>query len=304
MTLPSSPQTSVSRRDLYQQVTDTIFKQLDAGTIPWQQPWKSESQRLLNLPQNSVTSKRYRGINILLLWSSALEQNFQSPEWASFKQWKLKGEAIRKGEKGSMIVYYDTFEKEVDGEIKNIPFLKMSTVFNRCQLVGYVPEQEIMPETTSLFERLSLVEEFVKNTNAVIEHNGDQACYIPSIDKIHMPLADTFVDTQDCNATENYYATLHHELVHWTGSTTRLNRNMGKKFGDISYAAEELVAELGAAFLCADFGLQTVDKGNHASYIDHWRQVLSQDKHCLIAAASEASKAVDYLQGLQPELTS
>lgn len=304
MTLPTSSRTSTSRRDLYQQVTDTIIKQLDAGTVPWQQPWKSESRRLLNLPQNSVTSKRYRGINILLLWSSALEQNFQSSEWASFKQWKQKGEVIRKGEKGSMIVYYDTFEKEVDGEIKNIPFLKMSTVFNRCQLVGYVPEQEIKPETTSLFERLSLVEEFVKNTNAVIEHNGDQACYIPSIDKIHMPLADTFVDTQDCNAAENYYATLHHELVHWTGSTTRLNRNMGKKFGDISYAAEELVAELGAAFLCADFGLQTVDKGNHASYIDHWRQVLSQDKHCLIAAASEASKAVDYLQGLQPELTS
>ncbi len=291
---------STRKPDLYQQVTDTIIRQLDAGTIPWQQPWKSDSSRILTLPQNSVTGKRYRGVNILLLWASALEQKFPSADWASFKQWKQKGESIRKSEKGSMIVYYDTFEKDVDGEIKNVPFLKMSVVFNRSQLSGFTPEQEPQEDHTPLFERLSLVEEFVKHTKASIEHKGDSACYVPSIDKIYMPPSETFMDVQDCSATEHYYSTLSHELIHWTGNPKRLNREMGKRFGDSSYAAEELVAELGAAFLCASFGLQTVSKGSHASYIDHWKQVLKENNRCIIAAASEASKAVDYLQELQP----
>lgn len=301
MTTLTATHAFINRRDLHQQVTDAIIRQLDQGTVPWQQPWKSDSRRLLALPQNFITGKRYRGINILLLWSSALEQKFPSPEWATFKQWKQKDEFIRKGEKGSTIVYYDTFEKEVDGELKDIPFLKASTVFNRCQLASYVLEDQSKPEAVPLFERLSIVEEFVKNTHAVIEHTGDKACYIPSLDKINMPAPEAFLDTQGCTASEHYYSTLHHELVHWTGSPNRLDRTMGKRFGDAAYAAEELVAELGAAFLCASFGLNTVDKGSHASYIDHWKQVLQENKHCLIVAASEASKAFDYLHGLQPK---
>ncbi|OIN55548.1 ArdC family protein [Arsenicibacter rosenii] len=293
-------QSPTSRKDLYQQVTDTIMRQLDTGTIPWQQPWKSDTARLLALPENSTTGKQYRGINILLLWASALERKYASPEWASFKQWKQKGQIIRKGEKGSLIVYYDTFEKEVDGEVKNIPFLKASVVFNRCQLKDYVPSLSPEAEQGSLPKRLSLVEAFVQNTQACIDYTGNEACYVSALDKIYMPSLEAFVDTPVCSATEHFYSTLHHELIHWSGNQKRLNRNMGKRFGDSAYAAEELTAELGAAFLCASFGLPTTEKGNHASYIDHWKQVLQKDNRCLIVAASEASKAVDYLHTLQP----
>ncbi len=210
---PSVSHTTTPRRDLYQHITDTIVRQLEAGTVPWQQPWKGDSNRLLALPENFITGKRYRGINILLLWSSAIEQQYPSAEWATFKQWTQKEEFIRKGEKGSMIVYYDTFEKEVDGQIKDIPFLKTSTVFNRCQLASYTPPEQPEPENTPvpLFERLSIVEEFVKNTKAVIEHGGDKACYIPSLDKILMPAPEAFMDMQGCTAKEHYVSTLHHE---------------------------------------------------------------------------------------------
>lgn len=285
-----------SRRDLHQQVTDTIITQLEKGVIPWHQPWKGSSGSIPSLPRNFFSGKKYRGINILLLWTSAIKSQFTSCEWGTFKQWQQKEETIRKGEKGSMIVYYDVLEKEIDGEQKKIPFLKSSFVFNRCQLTSYQPEHPVNEvPLKSLVERIASVENLVERSGAKITHTGDRACYIPSLDEIHMPPEELFQDTTTCTATEGYYSTLLHELTHWTGAKSRLNRQGGKKYGDNAYATEELVAELGAAFLCAEHEINTPEKGDHASYIAHWLQVLKENKSCLITAASDASKAVDYL---------
>jgi len=206
---------SMTRRDIHEQVTDTIIEQLEAGTVPWHKPWKGDDKRLFSIPQNFTTGKKYRGINILLLWSSAIGHEFATQEWASFKQWQEKKEIIRKGEKGSMVVYYDTFEKEVDGEIKKIPFLKSSVVFNRSQLASYEPsEKEEKPNAIPLVQRIEQVDNFIANTGAIIEHKDNRACYIPSADKINMPLPEAFIDTETSTATEGYYSTLLHELTH------------------------------------------------------------------------------------------
>lgn len=292
-----------TRRDIHQQVTDTIIQQLEAGTVPWHKPWKGDNNNVFTIPKNFTTGNKYRGINIVLLWSAAIAHDYPTQEWGSFKQWQDKKEAVRKGEKGSMIVYYDTMEREVDGETKKIPFVKSSVVFNRSQLASYQPaEKEETLNAVPLIERIKVVDDFITNTGANVEHKNYTACYIPSQDKILMPLPEAFVDTEACNATEGYYSTLLHELTHWTGSKERLNREGGKRFGDENYATEELVAELGAAFMCSEFEITATIKTDHASYIANWLKALRDNKHCVFTAASEASKAVTYLQELQPKI--
>jgi antirestriction protein ArdC len=288
--------------DVQQQVTDIIIQQLETGTIPWQKPWTGGDHFPLTLPRNAATKNWYRGINIVLLWCSSLKNEFQSDEWASFKQWNERKEIVRKGEKGSLIVYYDTFEKEINGEIEKIPFLKSSYVFNKCQLKSFLAgEKENKPVADSFVLRMYDVDDFIENTQATVEHNGRGARYIPSSDTIVMPHMEQFQTTTTCTATEGYYSTLLHELTHWTGAKDRLNRVGGKKFGDDNYALEELVAEFGAAFLCAGFGMATLEKGDHAGYIENWLKVLKENKQFIFTAASEASKAVEYLNGLQPK---
>lgn len=303
-TIAHKQESKTTRRDLHQQVTDTIIQQLENGVVPWHQPWKGKSVSIPPLPLNFSTGKKYRGINILLLWSSTISSHYTSAEWGTFKQWQQKEETIRKGEKGSLIVYYDVLEKEIDGELKKFPFLKSSFVFNRCQLNSHQLDPAESPEpvpTKSLVERIASVETLVQNSGAKIIHKGDRACYIPSLDEIHMPTEELFQDTETCTATEGYYSTLLHELTHWTGGKPRLNREGGKRYGDNGYATEELVAELGAAFLCAEHDIRTPEKGDHAAYIAHWLQVLKDNKHCLITAASDASKAVEFLTTPKPE---
>lgn len=275
-----------------------IIEQLEQGVVPWQQSWKGDNT-ILGLPKNIVSGKSYQGINIVLLWCASLKHEYKSCEWATFKQWKEKKEPIRKGEQGNLIVYYDTFEKEIDGEVQKIPFLKSSIVFNRCQLNSYTPD--VITQTdhiSSLVDKIEPLDEFIANLDAIIVHRNGGACYSPSTDTVYMPMPNMFQNTETCTATEGYYSTLLHELVHWTGKSTRMNRNGGKKFGDKNYANEELVAELGAAFLCSNFGIATIEKGNHAGYIAQWLKVLKENKHTLIVAASEASKAVKFLHEL------
>lgn len=289
----------ITRKDLHQQVTDTIISQLEKGTIPWQQTWVNKSP-LFALPKNAVTGNRYKGINIVLLWSAAQEKAYSTQEWASFKQWQTKNESVRKGEKGNLIVYADTFEKEVEGEIKKIPFLKSSVVFNRSQLVSYNPEQSVIEFNVKDIQKQECAEDFIANTFADIEHRDGQAYYVPSQDKIYMPLSSSFIDTAHCSSTENYYSTLLHELTHWTGHKSRLDRLARTNYGSDKYAQEELVAELGAAFLTTEFNITTPEKENHAGYIASWLKVLKDDKHFIISAASEASKAVEFLNQIQP----
>lgn len=290
----------VQYRDIHQQVTDTIIAQLEKGTIPWHQPWQGKSRnRYFEMPYNAVSANHYQGINIVLLWGASIEKQFDSSEWATFKQWSEQHETIRKGEKGTMIVYYDVLEKDEDGEAKRIPYLKSYYVFNRCQLNGYThKDPDSIPAIAPLVQRIEVVDKFVENTQAIIEHGANGAYYRPSEDKIFMPSLESFHDTVNCSATEGYYSTLLHELIHWSGASTRLDRTKSKRFGDNQYAVEELVAEFGSAFLCSEHQIATAEKGDHASYIAHWLKILKDNKHCLIVAASEASKASQFLKKL------
>ncbi|MFD1258580.1 ArdC family protein [Mucilaginibacter terrae] len=288
---------TVPRLDVHDLVTTTIIEQLEKGVIPWQKPWSGPNHQVLGLPQNYVTGNKYNGINIVLLWCSAIKNNYTTSEWGSFKQWQSKNEKVRKGEKGNLVVYYDTIEKEKDGEIQKIPFLKSSYVFNRCQLQSYEPPTPTHEPTSkvSIIEKIDAIEQFVSNTKAIIQQQGDQAFYSPMADRINMPFPEYFEDTASCTATEGYYSTLLHELSHWTGHKDRLNRLEKARFGDKKYANEELVAEFSSAFLCAGFGIATLEKGNHSSYIDNWLSVLREDNRAIFRAASEANKVVEYL---------
>lgn len=302
-TTQQEPQTekSFTRKDLYQEVTDTIVAQLEKGVVPWQKPWQSDKEDYsFCIPKNISSGHDYRGINIVLLWAAAQKKEFKSNEWATYKQWKFQDEAIRKDEKGSLIVYYDTFEKEVEGEVKKIPFLKHSIVFNKEQLVSFNPtDKQKVGVRKPLIDRIDSVEDFVFKTGVSLDHNGERACYNRLTDKISMPDQGLFIDTENCSATEGYYSTLLHELTHWTGHPNRINRNLGKKFGDKDYAVEELVAELGAAFMCTEFDIARPQHENHAAYIGSWLKTMKENKHAIFAAAGEASKASEYLHKLQ-----
>lgn len=287
--------------DVYQRVTDTIIEHLEAGTTPWQKPWRGGAETPFSIPKNGVSGKQYNGINILLLWSTAIANDYQSHEWGSFRQWNEKKESVRKGEKGTMVVYYDFIEKEVEGEIKKVPFMKSYVVFNKCQLNSYKPDEVIAEPVKPLVERMEHVEKFISNTKAVIRHKGIRACYMPLKDEINMPKKSAFIDTEHSTATENYFSTLCHELIHWSGHPSRQERKFGKRFGDDTYAAEELVAELGSAFLCAELSITRQTRLDHANYIANWLQVLKNNKYVITNAANAASKAVTYLNSLQPK---
>ena len=299
-TTASAPATNNQPRiDLYQKVTDTIIQHLEEGTMPWQKPWKGGDSSF-KIPLNQISGKQYNGVNILLLWGAAIKHEYSSNVWASFRQWSNKKESIRKGEKGTMVVYYDFLEKEVEGELKKLPFLKSYVVFNQCQLASYDPGNINKEPEVSLAERLDEGEGFLRNTGAVIKHKGKSAFYNFAKDEIVMPKMASFIDTDHSTATENYYSTLLHELVHWTGHESRLKRDFGKRFGDYTYAAEELVAEFGAAFLCSELGISREPRKDHASYIANWLTALKNNKYILTTSATAASKAVDYLNSLQP----
>ncbi len=282
--------------DLYQQVTDTIIEQLEKGVALWHMPWVNDFNPFV-MPKNIASGKGYNGVNILLLWSATISKEFTSTEWATFKQWNQKSEKLKKGSKGTRIVFYDTFEKEVDGELKKVPFLKSSVVFNRSQLESYQPPESSTIEDNKV-ETLERVEQFVSNTKASIKTQPTGAVYDSREDVIYMPPRHSFKG-DDVSATSNYYSTLAHELTHWTGHEHRLDRQFGKRFGDKNYAFEELVAELGAAFFCAELEITNHPKESHASYLSHWLGILKEDKKAIFTAASAASKSLEYLKKLQ-----
>ena len=286
--------------DLYEKITATIIEQLEAGTKPWQKPWEgSGSATPLAMPTNASTGNTYRGINIPLLWMAAENGEYACHEWSTYRQWQEQKESVGKGEKGTLIIYYDTFEKEQDdGDLKKMPFIKCSYVFNRCQLASYTPGSIVPPTPKPLIERIAAVDEFIANTKAIIEHKGNRACYVPAKDKIYMPKAEAFIATEGSTATENYYSTLLHETAHWSGHPTRCNRNLKGRFGSQHYAMEELVAELSAAFLCASLDITNAPRPDHANYLASWLKALKDDKKAIFTAASQAHKATDYLSAL------
>jgi antirestriction protein ArdC len=272
---------------IYDAVTATIIEQLEKGAAPWVKPWTAGVDQ--GADRNMVTGKPYQGINRLILGMSGF--NRSAPVWATYKQWQDLGGNVKKGEKGTAIVFFTPHAKGVDkesGEEKTYMLLKQSFVFNVDQVDGI----EIKPKTVELkeVERDANCEAFIKRTGANISHGGDSAFYTTLHDAIKLPFPETFV------SMGNYYATAFHELVHWTGNKTRLERKFGERFGNPEYAFEELVAEMGAAFLCQDYSVQ--GELRHAGYIGHWLKACKEDNKAIFKAAALAQKAADYLNSL------
>lgn len=280
--------------DIYQHVTDSIVAALERGTPPWVKPWTVGSTPH-SLDANHATGRAYSGVNLLALWAQRELRGFTSNEWMTFKQARARGAMVRKGETGAHIVFWKfqtVHEPDVD-DPRQVPLARAYTVFNLDQVDG-IERPEPAPETP-LPARLRAAERFCANTGAVVKHGGTIAAYSPSRDAVRMPPRRAF------ESPEHYFATKLHELTHWTGHPSRCDRLRAistGRFGDDAYAVEELIAELGAAFACAELGVP--GELRHASYLDHWLKVLRSDKRAIFTAASHARTAHEYLKSLQP----
>jgi antirestriction protein ArdC len=290
----------IQRDNLYREITDKIIAELEQGIVPWVQPWTSGRQLSpLGLPVNGLTRRSYSGINILLLWSALEDRGFSSPYWVTFKQCIAMGGSVRKGEKGTHVYFADRFvpQKEKaraaqDGDEPNtIAFLKRYTVFNAEQCDGLPKGLIATPEPKSERQIVPEAEALIAATGADFRVSGDQAFYVPSEDFIRIPHQTAYPDQI------NWYRTAFHELGHWTGHKTRLDRSLTTKFGTVDYAREELVAEMATAFVCASLGI--VPTVRHADYIGNWLQVLKEDAKAIVRAASLASKASDFILAYQ-----
>lgn len=289
------------KTDIYQKVTSKIIADLEQGELTWLKPWSAGNTEGRITKPLRHNGKPYSGINVLMLWGAALEAGHFSPFWMTFRQAKELGAHVRKGEKGSAVVYASTItrtEEQEDGsaEERSIPFMKEYCVFNASQIEGLPDHYYAKPAPViDPAQRIDHAEGFFRATGADIRHGGNSAHYSGGTDHVQMPVFESF------RCPEAYYATLAHELTHWTKHKSRLDRDLGRKrWGDEGYAREELVAELGAAFLCADLALTPEPGTDHAAYIQSWLKVLREDKRAIFAAAAHAQRASDYLHTLQP----
>ncbi|MGE3335886.1 MAG: ArdC family protein [Rhodospirillaceae bacterium] len=292
------------RGTLYQEVTDKIVSELEQGRFPWVQPWGGASAAL-GLPKNAATTRRYSGINVLVLWGAVIEKGYRGQNWLTFRQALTLGGSVRKGEKGTTVFYADKFipKGEIaraakEGDDPNpVPFLKRFTVFNVEQCDGLpetafagiapLPEREIIPHA----------EDLIKRTGANFRIGGNRAFYQKVDDFIQVPPQPAFHQQID------YYRTCFHELGHWTGAKHRLARDHSGRFGSHPYAREELTAEITSAFVCAALGI--VPTVRHTDYLASWLDVLKEDNRAIFRAASQASKAADFIlafeAGAQPQ---
>lgn len=287
--------------DVYARITNKIIMDLEQGTLTWRKPWHAghlAGQVVRPLRWNGIP---YTGINTLMLWATSAEKGYASPYWMTFKQATDLKAVVRQGEKGTQVVYADKIVKEdetPDGEksTSKVPFLKCYTVFNASQIKGL--SDEFYPTIEPLDEnpqpRVEALENFFAQTKADIQL-GREASYSQTLDRVQMPPFESF------ETATSYYATLAHELTHWTKHPKRLDRQFGqKRFGDEGYAKEELVAELGACFLAADLGFEPMPEEQHAAYIQTWLHALKNDKRFIFSAAAHAQKATEFLHALQP----
>ena len=287
---------AIGRDNIYREITDKIIAELEGGIVPWVQPWSGSKQLSpLGLPVNGLTRRSYSGINILLLWSALEEKGFASPYWLTFKQCIAMGGSARKGEHGTHVYFADKFvpqkeqqrAKDEGTDPSAIHFLKRYTVFNAEQCEGLPVGLFGEVEPRQPREIVSEAEALIGATGADFRIGGDRAFYVPSEDFIRIPHQTAYPDQI------NYYRTAFHELGHWVGHKSRLDRSLTTKFGTVDYAHEELVAELATAFVCASLGI--VPTVRHADYLGQWLQVLKEDARAIVKAASLASKASDFI---------
>lgn len=291
----------LDKPDIYETVTNRILSKLEQGQIPWQKPWDIKT----GTPCNLISGKQYNGINLMLLGC----QNHDSKYWLSFKQALDAGGNVKKGEKGSLIVLWNFVDKK-DGKntesetepftsaADKVPILRYFTVFNANQCEGLdvkrlqqeLEEKELGHEHEDITPAQDIIDSYVDKPE--IKHGFTRACYRPVSDEVNMPKPEAF------KTSEEYYSTLFHELVHSTGHESRLARRGSaeiREFGDEDYSKEELVAEMGASFLCARAGIENVTIDNSAAYIQSWMKALKDDKKMLITAAGQAQKASIYI---------
>jgi antirestriction protein ArdC len=285
-----------SRSDVHRTVTDRIVQAIEAGAGEFVMPWHRGGPGL-GRPTNAGTGKRYHGTNVVALWAEATLSGYSSGHWATYRQWQLLDAQVRRGEHGAVVVFYRAFDHDEDGD-REKPGRRLvaraSRVFNADQVDGWRAPQAERP---GLAEVLPRVEAFVRATGALVRQGGEYACYRVPEDLIEIPDPDRFIGTTTSSPTESYYATLLHELVHWTGAEHRLKRTFGERFGDDKYGAEELVAELGAAFMCADLDVSNEPRPDHAAYLGRWLDILKADSRAIFTAAKLAQEANSYLFG-------
>jgi antirestriction protein ArdC len=281
------------KRDLYAEVSARIVAELETGAAPWIKPWSATPST--NTPCNAVTNRPYSGCNIVLLWM-AQAAGYRTPRYLTFKQALELGGHVRKGERGTKVYFVKHLEIRDDADDNSptrlVPLMREYSVFN-------VDQCEDLPDSVKTGKPLrvrnpdtrdDLADQFLRSTGADIREGHGEAYYVPSRDFISMPAFEAF------KGADHFYSTIFHEVCHWTAHKSRLDRDLKNRFGSRNYAGEELVAELGAAFLCAEFGFD--GDLRHAGYIAHWIELLKADKRAIFTACSQASKAADFLRGL------
>jgi len=271
-------------RDFYGQVTAKIVAELEQGVAPWVKPWKTKGNASGIMPTNALTGRSYSGMNIMLLWATQMERGYPTAGWMTYQQAAQAQAFVRKGEKATTVLFTKWVDDEENG--KERPMVKLYSVFNVAQLENLhsaygVPE----PLPAEIMESKAM--DIIANSGVRVEHGGDRAMYIPSMDVIRLPPYQAFKTNDD------YFGTAYHELIHASGSPKRLNRKYGKRFGDPDYAFEELVAELGSAFLCAKAEMPF--QSQSAAYIAGWLKVMKADNRAIFTAASLASQGADYM---------
>ncbi len=294
--------TGQERASLYAEITDKIIAELEADRIPWVQPWGTAAAKAsLAMPHNASTQRRYSGINVLILWGAMIQHGFTSQSWLTFRQALGLGGNVRKGERGTTVVYADRFTPDDErrraaetGEAPGaIPFLKRFTVFNTDQCDG-LPDgiaTAAPPPPAGMIE--PRVEALIRATGIDFRIGGAQAFYSPTLDFVQVPPPQAYFEPI------NWHRTALHEISHASGHSSRLDRDLSGSFGSKKYSFEEIIAEISAAYLCASLGITPTVR--HADYIGGWLDVLRADDRAIVRAASAASKAADYILGFQPD---
>jgi antirestriction protein ArdC len=306
MTTSTSSNAASTRFDVYEAITQQIIAAIESGAGDPQMPWHRNGG-CIERPVNVASKRAYRGVNTVALWASAYCQQFSHGLWGTYRQWQDRGAQVRKGEKSSLIIFYRDLEPgERDDESGKTEergtrsfIARASRVFNVAQVEGFTLASE--PDTSvDRIEPSIAAEALIAATGAKISIGGERAFYSRSSDTISMPDRTRFIGTASSTPTEGWYSTLLHELTHWSGAEHRLARTFGERFGDDAYAMEEMVAELGAAFLCGDLGITAEPRPDHAEYIGHWLRILKADRKAIFTAASAANKAAEFLAGFAP----
>ena len=292
--MSTSDITATNPRDVYQKVTDAIINAIEQGTGTYRMPWVVRQDKGFS-PISVSTARPYHGVNTVVLWSQAQTKGYASALWGTYRQWQSIGAQVRKGEHGSPVVYWGTYEsesKESQGDESDATrmrlFCKGYTVFNLEQVDGAkVPKR--FDVTLSANERIAHAELFFTSVGVPVRDGGNRAFYRSDTDAVYMPDFGQFPEPS------RYYSVLAHETTHWTSHASRCNRELGKRFGDDQYAIEELIAELGSAYTMAALQLELTPRTDHAAYISSWLRVLKSDKRAIFTAASQAQKAANWL---------